>query len=315
MTQSKWWWDSALEMRKQGKSSRQIAKDLFGKSSMKSSVNYFFNKYDAENKDVSSFNSKLKIKDNILFYDIETSLSVSYHWNQWGENLSNKQKIHESHLLSHAWAWGNGEIEGTVLSPEEAKNRDPERLVLEAWALLDNCDVLVAHNGKKYDVRKVNAYFLQYGLPPPSPYKVVDTLRIAKSKFALPFNSLDYLAKFLGVEQKIETSGIDLWIKCSQGDNEALRTLLEYNVGDIKTLRDVYEKLIAWDNQAANMAVYNDDSDALCPHCGSDDIKSLEGKFAHTMNRKYHLYRCGNCSATLRGNTSESKVNKFVRVI
>lgn len=46
---SKWWHQQSLEMRKQGKSSRQIAKDLFGKSSMKSSVNYFFNKWDAEN--------------------------------------------------------------------------------------------------------------------------------------------------------------------------------------------------------------------------------------------------------------------------
>ena len=116
----------------------------------------------------------------LLFYDIETSLAKSYHFQQWKVNLSQKQKIQESHLLSHAWAWGDGDVTGSILTREEMLAHDPERLVLECWSLLDNCDVLVAHNGKRFDVKKVNSYFLQYGMPPPSPYRVIDTLLIAK---------------------------------------------------------------------------------------------------------------------------------------
>ena len=41
MMQNKWWHSSCLEMKKQGKSSRQIAKDLFGSASKKSTVNDF----------------------------------------------------------------------------------------------------------------------------------------------------------------------------------------------------------------------------------------------------------------------------------
>lgn len=254
-------------------------------------------------------------KPLICFYDIETSLAKSYHFQQWKVNLSQKQKIQESHLLSHAWAWNDGEVVGSILTQQEMLDHDPERLVLECWSLLDNCDVLVAHNGKRFDVKKVNSYFLKYGLNPPSPYKVVDTLQIAKNKFALPFNSLAYLAEFLGVEQKIDTGGIDLWIRCDKGDPEALQEMLEYNIGDIITLRGVYNKLIGWDNNAVNMSLYDDEHDMLCPHCTSANISSLEGKYTYTVARKYSLYRCGACGATLRGTRAEGNMNKLVRVV
>lgn len=253
-------------------------------------------------------------KPKLLFYDIETSLAKSYHFQQWKVNLSQKQKIQESHLLSHAWAWGEGEVTGSILTREEMLAHDPERLVLECWSLLDNCDVLVAHNGKRFDVRKVNSYFLQYGLPPPSPYRVIDTLLIAKQKFALPFNSLAYLAEFLDVEQKIDTGGVDLWIQCDQGSQDALDKMNEYCMGDIVTLRGVYNRLISWSNDGVNLALYSDHG-ASCPHCSSDDVSVIQGKYSHTIARKYQAYRCNGCGAVLRSNRKEGNGNSLVRVV
>ena len=250
----------------------------------------------------------------LLFYDIETSLAKSYHFQQWKVNLSQKQKIQESHLLSHAWAWGGGEVTGSILTREEMLAHDPERLVLECWSLLDNCDILVAHNGKRFDVKKVNGYFLQYGMPPPSPYRVIDTLLIAKQKFALPFNSLAYLAEFLDVEQKIDTGGVDLWIQCDQGSQEALDKMNEYCMGDIVTLRGVYNRLIGWSNDGVNLALYSDHG-ASCPHCASDDVIVIQGKYSYTVARKYQVYRCNGCGAVLRSNRKEGNGNSLVRVV
>lgn len=257
---------------------------------------------------------ELRNKPRICFYDIETSLAKSYHFQQWKVNLSQKQKIQESHLLSHAWAWGDGEVTGSILTREEMLAHDPERLVLECWSLLDNCDILVAHNGKRFDVKKVNGYFLQYGMPPPSPYRVIDTLLIAKQKFALPFNSLAYLAEFLDVEQKVDTGGVDLWIQCDQGSQEALNKMNEYCMGDIVTLRGVYNRLIGWSNDGVNMALYNDHG-ASCPHCSSDDVSVIQGKYSHTVARKYQAYRCNGCGAVLRSNRKEGNGNSLVRVV
>lgn len=244
----------------------------------------------------------------ILYYDIETTLAVSYHWGVWKQNLFAKQREIPSHLLSHAWAWNDGAVQGSVLTPKEVLAHDPERIVREAWELLDECDILVAHNGKNFDVKMLNAYFLSYGLPPPSSYKVIDTLHMAKRKFRLEYNSLDFIAKYLKVTNKIVNGGIDLWIGCAKGDEESLRLMLEYNFGDITTLRDVYKKLVAWDNDGVNMSLYN--KEGTCPHCGSHKVKISKGKFTYTVARKYQTYRCSACKANLR-----KSGDKFYRVL
>ena len=284
------------------------------KESCKNLANAMSNFGKAVGEGFKQVNKVTQSKPKLLFYDIETSLAKSYHFSQWKVNLSQKQKIQESHLLSHAWAWGEGEVTGSILTREEMLAHDPERLVLECWSLLDNCDVLVAHNGKRFDVRKVNSYFLQYGLPPPSPYRVIDTLLIAKQKFALPFNSLAYLAEFLNVEQKIDTGGVDLWIQCDQGSQEALDKMNEYCMGDIVTLRSVYNHLISWSNDGVNLALYSDHG-ASCPHCSSDNVSIIEGKYAHTVARKYQVYRCNDCGAVLRSNRMQGNGNSLVRVV
>ena len=337
------WKEEAITMKAQGFSTRYIARSLFDKESYRNRLNSYFKREDiAEeiwkqacqielNKQIENGVSgndytdwekkekplvaKAKSPVKTLYFDIETTLAKSYHWGQWQQNLSVKQQIQESHMLSHAWAWGDGEVFSSVLTPEEVLNQDDERIVYEIWSLLDNCDVVVAHNGKRFDVKKVNGYFLKYGLPKPSSYKVIDTLEIAKKHFNLPFKSLEYLAKFLNVELKQDSGGIQTWIDCDRGNPEALATMEFYNRGDVVTLREIHNKLKGWDNNGVNIALYNDNHDALCTHCGSDDISVITDKFAYTPQRKYQLYRCNSCKAVLRGNKKEGIGNKLVKVI
>lgn len=254
-------------------------------------------------------------RPKVLFWDIETALAIAYHWGHWKQNISMKQKMEESHLISHAWAWGDGDVEGSILTAEEMIKRDPERLVHEVWKLLDEADVVVAHNGKNFDIKMVNAYFLKYGLPPPSPYKVLDTYIIAKKKFRLDFNSLAWLAHYLGVEVKLDSGGVDTWIGCSKGIQEDIDKMLWYNKGDITTLREVYYKLVAWDNDGVNFGLYNHTSEMACPHCGSGDVAKVKGKGVYTAQRKYQMYRCQNCKAPLRSNEIIGTKNRAYRVI
>lgn len=246
----------------------------------------------------------------ILFHDIETSHSINATFGQWNQNISAKQLLAPNVLISHSWAWGDGEITGSILKPKEALRRDDSRIVLEAWKLLDECDIYVAHNGKNFDVRKLNGYFLSHGLPPPSPYKVVDTLKIAKRMFNLPFLSLEYLCRVLGVVAKIDNTGHPLWLACMAGDKEALDTMLEYNIGDIDCLREVYKRLITWGNDAVNMALYSDVEGLVCPHCGSVHVDKIEGRYVYTAQRKYQAYRCRDCKAPVRGGSLDGNEDK-----
>ena len=337
------WSEEAITMKAQGFSTRYIARSLFDKESYRNRLNSYFkrediadeiyhqacqielnkeiekgvsgNDYSAWEKKEKPLVAKAKSPVKTLYFDIETTLAKSYHWGQWQQNLSVKQQIQESHMLSHAWAWGDGEVFSSVLTPEEVLNQDDERIVYEIWSLLDNCDVVVAHNGKRFDVKKVNGYFLKYGLPKPSSYKVIDTLEIAKKHFNLPFKSLEYLAKFLNVELKQDSGGIQTWIDCDRGDPEALATMEFYNRGDVVTLREIHNKLRGWDNNGVNIALYNDNHDTLCTHCGGDDISVITDKFAYTPQRKYQMYRCNSCKAVLRSNKKEGVGNKLVKVV
>lgn len=256
----------------------------------------------------------IKNQPKLLFWDIEIGLGKAYHFDHWGINITEKHKILPSYLLSHAWAWNDGDIDGSILTAPEIAKRDTKRLVEECWKLLDECDILVAHNGKKFDVKMINGYFLKYGMPPPSPYRVIDTYVIAKKKFKLAFNTLGHLARYLGVVEKIETGGIDLWIGCDQLDQESIDKMLEYNKGDIDTLREVYKKLRAWDNDAVNFATFNQDTDMACPHCGSGDVEMVPGKYVYTSQVAYQMYVCNECSAKLRGNEKVVVGNKLHRV-
>ena len=190
------WYDDAITLKTKGFSTRKIAVALFNNENYRNRLNVFY-KQDSVIEDVEKRAKELEIEDSVigvqlqndysnwaakpkpelskpklLFYDIETTLAKSYHFGQWKQNLSVKQQVQEGHLLSHAWAWGDSDVVGSILTREEVLNHGPERLVLEAWTLLDNADVVVAHYGKKFDIPKLNGYFLKYGLQPPLPYIV-----------------------------------------------------------------------------------------------------------------------------------------------
>ena len=336
------WAKEAIQMKAQGFSTRHIARFLFDKESYRNRLNDYFKRKDIADEiyhqacqielnkqteasvsgnDYTDWEVKekppiVKSEPRTLYYDIETTLAKSYHFNYWKTNIGVKQMIDPSHMLSHAWCWGeDGEVFSSILTQKEALAKDDERIVLEAWTLFDKADIIVAHNGKRFDVGKCNGYFLKYGLPKPSPFKVIDTLEIAKRNFNLPFKSLEYLAKFLNVELKLDAGGLETWIGCERGDQEALDTMVEYNRGDIVTLREIHKRLKGWDNNGVNIALYNDEHDAVCTHCGSADVSVLTDKYAYTPQRKYQVYRCGNCSAILRGNKKEGIGNSLVRVI
>jgi len=76
--------------------------------------------------------------------------------------------------------------------------------------------------GNKFDIRKLNARFIQQGLIPPLPYQSIDTLKVAKRYFAFSAYSLNFLCKMFGLSPKIHT-GYELWKNCCKGDEKAIK--------------------------------------------------------------------------------------------
>ena len=92
-----------------------------------------------------------------------------------------------------------------------------ESIMQSIWDLIDEADYVVTHNGKRFDIPKLNSRFIHHKLSPPSTYKHIDTCSIAKSVFAFSSNSLKHLAKSLDLGVKIESGGLPLWFRCMVG--------------------------------------------------------------------------------------------------
>lgn len=244
----------------------------------------------------------------ILLLDIETAPMMADVWKMWDENIGLNQIVQDWYILSWSAKWLDG---GRMFYADQraAASIENDRDILEQlWYLLDQADIVVAHNGDRFDIPKINARFVKAGLPPPSPYRQIDTLKIAKSRFKFTSNRLAYLGEFLGVETKKITHtkypGHQLWIEVRKGNLSAWEEMKRYNKADVLALEGVYLKLRAWDKRHPNLAVDHAE-DGVCPICGV--AHSLEKRgYTYTNGGKYQRYHCTNesCGAWSRGKTN-----------
>src|SRR5258708_39741160 len=103
----------------------------------------------------------------MLLIDIETSPSVVYTFDMWQANIAADKVITPSELICWAAGWyDSGDIMFRSIHAD-----GKEAMVREAWELVNEADVLIHFNGKKFDVPKLRHAFLLAGLPPPSPFK------------------------------------------------------------------------------------------------------------------------------------------------
>lgn len=169
----------------------------------------------------------------VLMIDLETSPTLSWNYGQYQTSaiLVEKPPI----LLSFSWKWLGDKGEPkclTILDRPLADRFDHTLLVKELWKLMDEAEVVVAHN-INFDMKMANAFFLRCGLNPPSWYKPFCTLKTARKYFKLDNNKLDYLGKLLGVGQKTETTHADVWYDMLFGNKKeqkvANRLMKEYN--------------------------------------------------------------------------------------
>lgn len=243
----------------------------------------------------------VKNSPKVLFVDIETAPIKTAIFKVWNTNVYPENILSDWFMLSWSAKWlGEDDVSGLVLLPSEVYREDDSKIVEELWKLFDEADIVVAHNGNKFDIPKINSRFLANNLMPPSPYKQIDTMLIARNMFGETYNKLDFLAKKFGYEGKYTTE-MKLWIDCLNGKMGALLQMLSYNNQDVVILEKVYLKLRPYIKGHPNLNIYNDDSNITCPHCNSTKIYPIKGKYFYTNSSRYQLYTCKDCGAHSRG--------------
>ena len=151
--------------------------------------------------------------------------------------------------------------------------------------------MVVAHNGDSFDFKKINARFIVHRIPPPIPYKTVDTKRVAKNVASFESNSLNNLGLDMDEGEKIKHRGFDMWEGCMAGIQKDWDDMKRYNKRDVDLLERVYLRLRPW--------IKNHPHLMRCPFCNSKNV--VKAGIEVTNTTEYQRYRCKDCHEPSRG--------------
>lgn len=234
----------------------------------------------------------------ILAFDIETAPYEAYIWGPKTEYVSTSMFQKDRCILSYAAKWV-GDSRMYYADQRGAKDiRDDKKLVSGLAKLIDQADILLTKNGKRFDVKVMNGRLAVHRLSPPSPYKHIDVEQLFRKHFDLPSYSLDYLSHTFGTKHKklkhSKYPGIDLWRACLARDKAAWREMEKYNRADVLATEELYEVIRPWGSNV-DLSAYFDKSDVRCRECGSHDLQS-RGPVAGSQGKKHRLL-CKTCGA------------------
>ena len=233
----------------------------------------------------------------LLYFDIELSHTIYSLWGCGKQYVSSKRIKKDWIVLSYAAKWVcTDSLFSKVMRPREIKNWDDKRLVKGLWDLFNQADIIIGHNLNGFDIKKMNWRFEMCGLGVTTPYRVVDTLTIARRVFGSPAD-LNYLAKRFDLNGGKNPMCEDDWDRCEAGDPEALRKMREYNENDVIIGEGVYLRLRKWDKYHPNMGLYYETNKARCKNCGSWDLDIDYNNTVTTSANTWACWTCKNCGA------------------
>jgi DNA-directed RNA polymerase subunit RPC12/RpoP len=236
----------------------------------------------------------------ILLVDIETAPLISFTWGLFDQNIPLNMLKNDWHLLSFSAKWIDSNKVMYMDQRNENDITNDFKLLKGIWKLLDEADIIITQNGISFDIKKLNARFIINGMKPPSSFKQIDTLRLARKHFGFTSNKLEYLTNTLNKKHRKsghkKFSGFELWKECLAGNIKAWKEMEKYNKLDVLSLEELYKKLIPWDS-SVNFNLYHNGLYNQCK-CGSREL--VKYGFAYTNIGKFQRYQCKECGAETR---------------
>ena len=256
----------------------------------------------------------------ILLFDIETALMEVYVWGLYKQRIPHTNIIKDKDGSEKSWfvlSWAakwlfDDNVQSDIVTPSESKSRNDKRILKSIWKLLDEAEIVIGHNLDRFDIRKLNARFIDNDINPPSPFRSIDTLKVARKEFAFVSYKQDFLTKHFELENKLKTE-FQLWVDCMQGDQARLDEMAKYNRHDVMGLEQVYLKLRPYIKNHPNLGVLVDMD--VCPNCGCEYLDETDSVYFTTAN-KFPVYRCQGCKTPyIRGKKNVNQDDTDMRSV
>jgi hypothetical protein len=247
-------------------------------------------------------------RQKIVLWDVETSLALMATFGLKVDYIPHTNIIEDWYIICGRWKeYGKKKVHGVSLLDDPkrfAKNHKDDYHVVKALRdMVADADILVHHNGDRFDIKKLNARIIYHGLEPLPPIVTVDTLKEAKRIAAFTSHRLDYLSKHLGSKGKRPTSE-GLWLRVLLGDRKAIEEMYRYNGDDVKELEFVYHRLRPYMKAHPQTVV----STTYRCECGSSMVQS-RGIYTNRSGVIYNRFQCQSCR---RWSRSRLKSREFI---
>ena len=214
-----------------------------------------------------------------LFFDIETSPNIGLFWEAgYKKNIDYSNIIKERAIICICYKWEDSKEVGYLTW--DSKQCD-KKMLQKFIEVANSADELVGHNGDKFDLAWIRTRCLFHRIPVFPVYTTIDTLKLSRSKFKFNSNKLDYIAKYLGMGEKIKTE-FGLWkaiVYCQQ---------------DVKLLEKVYKELSTHIFAKTHYGVIFGEDRGTCPECGSDDLWRMSNRVTASGVKKIQ-FQCKTC--------------------
>ena len=236
---------------------------------------------------MSKFNKKR------LFFDIETSPNIGFFWSAgYKLNVPYDNIIKERAIICICYKW---EGEDRVYSLQWDKDQNDKELLEKFILVANEAYELVGHNGDRFDLPWIRTRCLFHGIPCFPNYTTIDTLKQARSKFRFNSNRLDYIAQYLGVGEKSETGGFDLWKDIVLNNSQtAMKTMVGYCKNDVIILEKVFQHLKNYAPHKSHFGVLETGEKTSCPECGSEDLRHSQTRYSAAGTPRVQV-QCNDC--------------------
>ena len=241
-------------------------------------------------------------KVRVLLLDIESAPGLGWFFD-FKREYNIVEVKQQPFLLSIAWQWlDEATIHVKTIRDFKEKNEYTDEDDYELCGLIhdlfEKAEVIVAHNGRAFDTKFVNARLIKHRFSPPSPYQIADTLTMHRSVANVPSHRLDYLARYYNLGAKLPHSGKDTWLGCLRNDRESWNVMVRYNRHDVLLLRELYLLIRGWPKAHPNLARITGNN--VCPRCHSTRIHRRSKPY-YTMTREVARYSCLDCGRWFTG--------------
>ena len=241
-------------------------------------------------------------KAKILIYDIETPRVEARLWWSGKQYVNGMQLTSEPNVITIAWKWLGEE---KVYVDKWDKKQSDKKLMKNFLKVYNQADMVIGYNNDKFDNKWINVRALKHNLDVNTYVQSYDIMKQSKGKNRLPSYSMNALAKFVGVETKLQHSGLQMWNNIQFGTKEeakeSMQLMVDYNIQDYLATRKYFKSPI-------HVGVLNGGKVTSCPACGCDHSK-LYKTVTSIMGTKQHVMQCDDCESKYKiSNTNFNKI-------